>query len=221
MSAQIDPRKIEYLPISELNPDERNPKAHDEITINESVGRFGLVDLIVRDERTGKIISGHGRSKVLQSMADRGEAPPEGVKVNEEGEWLVPVVTGWGSRTDTEAAAALIALNRTTELGGWVDESLLELLDELEQVEDGLIGIGFSSADVEALEHLTYVATEDGPVRDLDSLYESVGDPTEEDGLTRVILQLTPETAERFQDFIGTGHEEQESAVTQLLRAVE
>ena len=40
----------------------------------------------------------------------------------------------WSSRSDTEAGAALIALNRTTELGGWVDEELdhlRELLDTL------------------------------------------------------------------------------------------
>ena len=40
-------------------------------------------------------------------------------------------MTGWSSRSDTEAGAALIALNRTTELGGWVDEELIRLLTDL------------------------------------------------------------------------------------------
>ena len=40
-------------------------------------------------------------------------------------------MTGWSSRADTEAGAALIALNRTTELGGWVDEELIRLLTDL------------------------------------------------------------------------------------------
>ena len=40
-------------------------------------------------------------------------------------------MTGWSSRSDTEAGAALIALNRTTELGGWADEELIRLLTDL------------------------------------------------------------------------------------------
>src|SRR5690606_18212219 len=41
----------------------------------------------------------------------------------------------------------LIALNRTTELGGWVDDSLLDLLDGL----DDYTGIGFSENDTDDL----------------------------------------------------------------------
>lgn len=145
------PRAIEYLPLTELLPNPRNPKSHDLETIDESVGRFGYVEPIIRDDRTGFIVSGHGRTKTLRAMHERGESPPEGILVDEAGHWLVPVGVGWASRTDTEAAAALIALNRTTELGGWVDESLLELLDELEEVDDGLVGVGFAEDDLDAL----------------------------------------------------------------------
>lgn len=103
----IDPRRIEYVPVGELRPDPRNPKAHDEATIDASIGRFGVLDLIVRDERTGYIVSGHGRQKAFTQMQARGESAPEGVQIGESGEWLVPVVVGWASRTDSEAAAAL------------------------------------------------------------------------------------------------------------------
>lgn len=147
-----DPRQVEYLPLSSLQADPRNPKAHDQDTIDASIGRFGVLDLIVRDERTGYLISGHGRRKALTGMEKRGEGVPEGIKVDPEtGEWLVPVVTGWASRTDTEAGAALIALNRTTELGGWVDEALLELLDDLAEVDDGFEGVGFGDGDIDRL----------------------------------------------------------------------
>lgn len=152
MTNAPDPRRVSYLPLSDLKGDPRNPKAHDLETIDASIGRFGVLDLIVKDERTGYIISGHGRRTTLSAMQDRGETPPEGVKVDEDtGEWLVPVVTGWASRTDAEAAAALIALNRTTELGGWVDDALLDLLDELDDTEDGLVGVGYGEDDIEAL----------------------------------------------------------------------
>lgn len=144
-------RQIDYLPLNSLKPDPRNPKDHDKHTIDASISRFGVLDPIVRDERTGYIISGHGRHKAFTAMRERGETPPEGVKINDEGEWLVPVMTGWSSRSDTESAAALIALNRTTELGGWVDESLLELLEDLEYTDDGLTGVGFSESEIDDL----------------------------------------------------------------------
>lgn len=148
-----DPRRISYLPIAELVEDPRNPKNHDDDAIDSSIGRFGMLDPIVRDERTGRIVSGHGRRRALAEMEAHGESAPEGVRVDPEtGKWLVPVVTGWASRTDTEAAAALIALNRTTELGGWADEQLLELLDELSAEDDGLAGVGYTDAEILALQ---------------------------------------------------------------------
>jgi hypothetical protein len=144
-------RRIEYLPLSSLIPDIRNPKGHDDGLIDASVGRFGFIDPVVRDERTGRIISGHGRTDSLKVMEGRGDSPPDGVRLDEAGAWLVPVVVGWSSRSDTEASAALIALNRTTELGGWVDDALLELLDDLSVLDDGLVGVGFGDNEITAL----------------------------------------------------------------------
>ncbi len=150
---QTEPaRRIEYIPITELTPDRRNPKGHQEDQIDASVARFGYIDPVVKDERTGLIISGHGRRDTLLAMKARGEAPPDGIHLNEAGNWLAPVVRGWSSRSDTEASAALIALNRSTELGGWVDEALLTLLDDLSASgENGLAGVGFDTRDIEEL----------------------------------------------------------------------
>ncbi|HLS33588.1 MAG TPA: hypothetical protein VK039_08360 [Brevibacterium sp.] len=154
---ELDPRRVEYLPVAELSANPRNPKAHSGEVIDDSIGRFGMLDPIVRDERTGYIISGHGRRQALADREARGETPPEGVKVADDGSWLVPVVVGWASRSDTEASAALIALNRTTELGGWVDEELLGLLNDLSEAggDEAFVGVGFTDADREALEYLT------------------------------------------------------------------
>lgn len=194
-----------------LRPDPRNPKAHDLETIDASVGRFGIIDTIATDGRTGYIVSGHGRTKTLTAMKARGESPPEGVILDKDGEWLVPVAVGWSSRTDAEAAAALIALNRTTELGGWVDESLLALLDELG---DDLDGVGFTEADREALAHLL----NDDNERDLDALAEKFGDgPSDSDHLIRVVLTLSRPLAARLTDRVGETPETQEIAVRELL----
>lgn len=150
MPAEREPRRIEYLSLRKLEPDPRNPKAHSESAISASVERFGFVEPIVLDGRTGYIASGHGRVETLTRMMRAKSKPPEGVRVTGKGDWLVPVVTGWASENDAEAGAALIAFNRTTELGGWVDEALLDLLDEIEGDESAAAS-GFDDDDLEAL----------------------------------------------------------------------
>lgn len=147
MSIETAPRRTEYIPLDHLRADPANPKAHDTGAIDASIGRFGIIDQIVRDDRTGYIISGHGRDETLRQMRDRGDNPPDGVRLDASGNWLIPVIVGWSSRTDAEARAALIALNQTTILGGWVDDALLDLLDNL----DDFTGVGFSETDTDDL----------------------------------------------------------------------
>lgn len=206
-----DPRNIQYLPLAELKDDPRNPKEHDLETIDASINRFGVLDLIVLDERTGQIISGHGRKHTLEGMQARGETPPDGVQQDDHGNWLVPVVTGWSSRSDTEAAAALIAMNRTTELGGWLDEELLTLLDEI-SADTTMEGIGFDESDLAALDTLL-----DQGVSDLDALAEEYGDVTDEDLMEDVTLTLTPETAQELRDAIGDDPKHHERMVKKWL----
>lgn len=157
-------RTMGMMRLEDLTPNPMNPKGHSLDTIDASVGRFGYVEPIVLDERTGFLISGHGRRETLLAMKERGESAPEGVQVDTDGGWRVPVSRGWRSRTDTEAAAALIALNRTTELGGWVDDALLDILDTLTEEEDGLAGVGFEHDEVDDLrERLQALADGEDP----------------------------------------------------------
>lgn len=213
-----DSRRIEYRPLADLRPDPRNPKSHALDVIDESIGRFGYVEPVVIDERTGFIISGHGRTKTLQEMHSRGETLPEGLQVSSDGDWLAPVVVGWASRSDTEASAALIALNRTTELGGWVDDALLELLADLGNVEDGFAGVGFDESDVEALQHL---ANEVGsrPLTFLDDLKNEVGGVSETDLLIPVTLQLPAHLANDLADWLGDSPARHAEAAAIVLKA--
>ena len=188
-------RTVEYLPLSSLQDDERNPKDHDINTIDASLSRFGVLDLIVQDQRTGKIVSGHGRKHTLEGMQARGEQPPEGVRVDKNGNWLVPVVTGWASQNDNEAAAALIAMNRTTELGGWVDDALLELLAELG--DDELLGTGYDASDLDALNAaLDEHSWEDYTDEDLDAALQE----SDESAYPVLRIQVAPEYVEAFHD---------------------
>ena len=127
-----EPRRVEYVSLRKLRADPRNPKSHHAESIEHSISRFGFVEPIVVDERTEYIASGHGRVETLTRMRSDKKPAPKGVKVTGKGDWLVPVVKGWESASDAEAGAALIAFNRTTELGGWVDEALLDLLQEID-----------------------------------------------------------------------------------------
>ena len=93
-------RTIEYIPIEDLKENPRNVKDHEIPTVTASISRFGVIDPIVVDARTGYIVSGHGRRQTLLNMRDAGELPPEGVILEGEGKnrtWLVPVLTGWSS----------------------------------------------------------------------------------------------------------------------------
>lgn len=152
-------REITYVPLSVLEHafDERNPRAHNSLDLVEgAVDRLGFIEPIVLDDRTGKLVAGHGRVKALRRLKDAGNAPPEGVSADAEddGDWAVPVTTGWKSRDDDEAARALVELNRATELSEWNDEGLYELLQSLQGTDEGLAQSGFDDDDMARLQRV-------------------------------------------------------------------
>lgn len=141
-------RRIEYVALSKLKKAKRNPKQHDIETLGESVERFGYVEPLVMDERTGRLVAGHGRLELLLKLQKDGAALPPGVK-NGGKDWQVPVVRGWASKNDKEADAYLLASNRLVEIGGWDDAALNRMLRELGV--DGLSGVGYASSKVKHL----------------------------------------------------------------------
>jgi DNA modification methylase len=140
---------LKYLPLDEIMGDGRNPKKHDVGAIRASIGRFGFAEAIVRDDRTGKLVAGHGRVEALVAARDAGAEPPSGVRVHGKA-WLVPVQAGWASADDAEAAAFMVAANRLTERGGWDDSALAGLLTSLE-ADGGLVGLGFDEHELARL----------------------------------------------------------------------
>jgi hypothetical protein len=144
-------RHIEYLPLDEIVGAEQNPKDHDEAGIAASLRRFGTIEIITRDDRTGRLISGHGRTEQYRTAREAGEEPPDGVVVDEDGTWRVPVVCGWASEDDDEAKAALIAVNRLGERGGWRMDELGAMLDDLRK-NDRLDGaVGYDNDDLDTI----------------------------------------------------------------------
>ena len=141
--------RIEHLALSKLVEAPRNPKRHALEPLGASLARFGYVEPIILDERTGRIVAGHGRRESLLRMRANGDAPPSGVRSGDD-DWLVPVVRGWSSKSDRDAEAYLIASNRHVELGGWDLEELAEMLQSLD-AENALEGTGYLEDDVERL----------------------------------------------------------------------
>lgn len=135
-----------YVRLDDVRPADRNPKTHDHATLRSSFDRFGFVEPMIRDDRTGRLVAGHGRLDELRMARARdSEAPPSGVTLDDEGGWLVPVLTGWASDSDEQAQAYVVASNRLVELGGWDESILTDVLLDLEQLGDaGLIGTGYT-----------------------------------------------------------------------------
>lgn len=145
-------RRIERMALGQINAAKRNPKDHDLGELVTSIRRFGFVDVGVLDERTQRLVAGHGRLEALRSLFKAApDSPPPGVELR-DGEWWVPVQRGWSSRDDNQAEAFIVAANRIPELGGW-DQPLLDqvLIDLSKGGEEALAGIGYDGADVDEL----------------------------------------------------------------------
>jgi len=169
-------RHLSYIALDDLPSALVNPKLHDPDLIEASVSRFGFMEIPVVDERTGRLVAGHGRRDQLLAMRDAGAPPPEGIEVDAEGRWLVPTVRGWSSADDNEAHAAGIALNRGAEAGGWDDRALTDLLREIND-SDPLLGLTGTGYDPMVLANLVMVTRTAAEVASFDAAAEWVGMP--------------------------------------------
>jgi DNA modification methylase len=148
-----DERRIEYIPLAELltrlHP--RNPKQHDVGAIVQSYQHHGYVANGVLDSRTGLFLAGHGRVEALSMMQKQKMEAPRGIR-NGGADWLVPVQVGYESDSDEAALAYLAADNKLTELGGWDEPALAELLQEIHNSgEIALEASGFDADDLDTL----------------------------------------------------------------------
>lgn len=140
--------QIEMMPLDEIKLAKRNPKQHDLNQLSASGKRFGFVSPLLMNERTKRLVAGHGRIEWLKGLRDSGEKPPKRIEVNDAGDWLVPVVRGVGFKNAREAEAYLLADNRISERGGWDREMLGAILSDLDE---DYGGTGYTTPEVDAL----------------------------------------------------------------------
>jgi len=149
--AKPEELRVEYVPLDEVVKWPRNPRQHDDAAIERSLKRYGFVSPLLKDERTGKLVAGHGRLGSLESLRDAGEPPPKRIKVDKAGRWLVPVVCGISFGSAAEAEAYLVADNRIAEIGGWDMDGLREIVSTLSDEGLELDALGWSEKALETL----------------------------------------------------------------------
>lgn len=165
------PRWVDYIPIDEIRFAKVNPKLHDVEGIARSIDEHGVGELPLLDERTGRLVAGHGRIEAQRAKRDAGEDPPDGVVVRDDGVWCAGVTRGWRSRSDAQASSYLVGSNELTSRGGWDDAALAPFLRDIEAVDPALLAAtGFSDVDVAAIE-AAFASTE----QDLAQLAKSGG----------------------------------------------
>ncbi len=142
--------RIEYQDLDTLLRAERNPKQHDKASLRASMNRWGFTQPLAVDDRTGRIVEGHGRLDVLQELRQAGAAAPIRVQVKGK-KWLIPVVRGVSFASDAEAEAYLIAANQLTRAGGWNDNLLNQMMADLNQANVGFEGLGFDQGKINAM----------------------------------------------------------------------
>lgn len=124
---------LEYMPLEALERWPRNPRIHDKSGISSSVHRYGYTAPVTIDERTGKLVAGHGRLDELQRLKKNGKNPPKNIKV-EKGEWQIPVIRGNSFKNGQELEAYLLDDNKITENGSWDFELVDIMVPEVEPI---------------------------------------------------------------------------------------
>ncbi|CAJ1003893.1 site-specific DNA-methyltransferase [Brevibacillus aydinogluensis] len=129
---------IRKIPVSMINPAPYNPRIdlqpgdHEYEKLKRSIEEFGYVEPLVWNERTGNLVGGHQRYKIL---------------VNEQGATEVEVSVV--DLDETREKALNLALNKID--GDWDLPKLRDLMSELKECDFDLSLTGFDSADLDEL----------------------------------------------------------------------
>ena len=141
MNLRVENKKITDLKPAPYNPRlDLQPGDPDYEKLKRSIQEFGLVEPIVFNERTGYVVGGHQRLKVLQDLG-WSEVPVSVVDLDPEKE-----------------KALNVALNKIE--GDWDNFKLKELLEELDTGAFDITITGFDEEEIEDLMTQFYVEEE-------------------------------------------------------------
>ena len=160
--------RIERIPIDRLIPADYNPRKDlqpgdpEYEKLKRSIEEFGFVEPLVWNKRTGRLVGGHQRLKVLKA---------KGIKEVE-----VSVV----DLPENKEKALNIALNKIE--GDW---DFPKLKDVLEEIDTGEFDIEITGFDTEEIERLMTQFAEDNPEEDdfdVEKAIEEIEEPITKPG---------------------------------------
>jgi DNA modification methylase len=162
--AKNEPMKIERVDPATLIGAEYNPRkidSHQLEALKRSIDRWGFVEPVIVNKRTGLIVGGHQRTKAALELAVE-EIPVTYVDLDDDAE-----------------KALNIALNKIS--GEWDEDKLTELLADLEKGGQDLEDLGFDASELDdLLDELQGGAVE--LQGDLDEIPEAPADPITQPG---------------------------------------
>ena len=149
----MEQRKIEYtiVDIDSVETHPKNVRQGDIGAISESLKAHGQYRPIVVDKRTNRILAGNHTWKAAKTLG-----------------WTQINAGFIETKDDDEAIRILLADNRTTDLASYDDAELANLLKDLAETDEGLIGTAF---DGDALDQLLMDLEQEPFGLDLDTKY--------------------------------------------------
>lgn len=129
---------IRIVPIDEINAAAYNPRVDlqpgnpEYEKLRRSIEKFGYVEPVVWNERTGNMVGGHQRYKIMVNELGHTELQVSVVDLDDQQERLLN-----------------IALNKVS--GEWDEEALAALLDELQAAGAELTLSGFEDTEIDRL----------------------------------------------------------------------
>ena len=193
---------LERADIADLATYYKNARRGDVGAIAASMQVNGVYRPLVvnRGTHTGRPMEVLAGNHSLMAMRQLAEENPEDTRWQHADVYVVDV-------DEDRATRIVLADNRTSDLGGYDDEQLLELV---EAVDHDLDGTGYDYDDLDMLRQFAESAPS------LDELEEEYGEPLEEDNNVTVRLSLAPPLAEQWNDH-AKGFDSPEEALEYLL----
>lgn len=156
-----DELKIVYMPLSQVQRLDGNPKLHDIGKIVESIQKHGFKDPPklepALNDGKGGIVEGNGRTEALLWMREGKFEAPRGI-IDKDGEWYVPILVGVDAADALEAKAYAIDHNNLSLMGGdltaldmatmYDREAYLEMLVELNQNGEEVLSVDGDDLDL-------------------------------------------------------------------------
>lgn len=133
MTTDLGDLAIQHVPVGEIDPHPENANRGDLDAIKESIRINGYYAPILVQSSTGYILAGNHRYRAATEL----------------GHQQVPVI--YLDVDDEAAKRIMVADNRTTRLGSDDDALLASLLAEIGEGETGLLGTGYTHADLQTL----------------------------------------------------------------------